>query len=302
MRFVRFITTAGEDAVGVEENDHVIHLKSSFGSDPNPILPLLGLSAQDRGAILHASRHRTINKEEVRLLSPLARPGKVLAVARGYLRTNEKSVSEDATRYLFMKRSDGVLGPSDSIPLASPAVAVVAEIEIALVLAQRARHVTKNSALSYVGGYTIANDVSARELDMPPAGRRDQHLDGFMDWLNGKWLDGFLALGPSIVTPDEWSDNGDRRISTLISGTSTVIGSTARLTHGFDEIVASASDLMTLHPGDVILTGMPETPKPERHLNAGDVVQGEVEGLGVLVNPVVAESDGATSLDEATTT
>lgn len=175
-----------------------------------------------------------------------------------------------------------MLGPSDRLELEAPAREVVAEIEIAIVIGQTARNVSQDAALDYIAGYTIANDVSARSLNLPPAGRRDRALDGFLDWLNGKWLDGYLVMGPTIVTAEEWHDDGQVSLSTRISGITTVQGSTGDMLFSFEEIVSFASHLMTLRPGDVILTGMPETPKPERHLVPGDVIEGEVFGLGIL--------------------
>lgn len=288
MRIARFLTPAGSPTVGVVGPDTAIDVSSSLEAE-DPDLAFLRLEPDERQQLVdNTPEERRFPASEVRILAPVAHPGKVLAIARGYRRAQESAVSDDATPYVFLKRTDDLLGPSDPIVIGPPATAVVAEIEIGLVIGRRAKDVPVESAPDFVAGFTIGNDVSARGIDLPPPGRRDPKLDGFLDWLNGKWLDGFLALGPEIVTTEEWSDNGARRIETRISGARTVAGNTADLLHGFDEVVAFASRLMTLQTGDVILTGMPETPKPERWLSPGDLVEGKVEGLGILRNPVVA--------------
>lgn len=292
MNLVRAALPDASVIVGAIQGAAIVDLSSelrALDEMVDPMLTLLQLSAARRQELVESATRAAnhVSLQEVHLLSPVQGPGKVLAVARGYARQQEPSITSDATPYLFLKRSDDILGPTDPIPVGPPATAVVAEIEIGIVIGRRARSVSIEAAVDSITGYTIGNDVSARGLDLAPPGRRDAGLDGFLDWLNGKWLDGFLVLGPAIVTRDEWPDGKNRQLVTRISGAETVTGNTSQLLHGFGEIVAFASRLMTLQPGDVILTGMPETPKPERLLAAGDLVEGEVDGLGLLRNPVV---------------
>ena len=115
-------------------------------------------------------------------------------------------------------------------------------------------------------------------------------MDGFIDWLTGKWMDGFAILGPAIVTADEAGDLGDVRIISRISGEVRVDGSTKNVNIKWDELIAFTSRLMTLRPGDIITTGMPHGIGEEIMLKPGDTVEGEIERLGVLRNPVVAEA------------
>ena len=120
--------------------------------------------------------------------------------------------------------------------------------------------------------------------------RRDVELDKFFDWLHGKWLDGFAILGPAVVTPDEIPDVRSLAVETRVSGAVRVAGNTGNMIFGFPEIVSFASRLMELHPGDVIATGMPHQEGPEIPLEPGDVVEGQIDHLGVLRNPVIAEA------------
>jgi 2-keto-4-pentenoate hydratase/2-oxohepta-3-ene-1,7-dioic acid hydratase in catechol pathway len=144
--------------------------------------------------------------------------------------------------------------------------------------------------MDHVIGYTICNDVSGRELDVPAPGRREKEMDGFLDWLNGKWMDGFAILGPAIVTKDEAGDLGAARIRSIVSGEVRVDGTTGNVNIPWDELIAFASTLMTLNAGDVITTGMPHGHGAEIYLKAGDVVEGAIDGLGTLRNPVIAEA------------
>ena len=122
------------------------------------------------------------------------------------------------------------------------------------------------------------------------AGRRDADFDGFIDWLNGKWMDGFAILGPAILTKEEAGDLSDARIVSRVSGEVRVDGTTGNVNIPWDELIAFISRTVTLNPGDIITTGMPHGIGDEVFLKAGDVVEGEIAGLGVLRNPVVAEA------------
>lgn len=290
MKLARAKTRDGTILTGHLDGGRLVEFGTATEPVNDEIVALIQMSATRRQEKLATalSEGRTHDLSDLQLLTPIPSPGKVLAIARGYARPTEPERGANATPYLFLKRSDGVIGPTEPIVLDAPASSVVAEIELAVVIGQPARNVAVPEALDAVGGYTIGNDVSARSLDLPAPGRRDADLDKFMNWINGKWLDTYLALGPSIVTSDEWEDDGNRMLTTRVSGQETVVGNTSRLLHSVSEVVAFASHLMTLSPGDIILTGMPETPKPERHLQPGDVVEGEIDGLGTLSNPIVA--------------
>jgi 2-keto-4-pentenoate hydratase/2-oxohepta-3-ene-1,7-dioic acid hydratase in catechol pathway len=227
----------------------------------------------------------------VRLLAPIANPGKLIAVAGGYYaHEGAEPLGPDALPLLFAKRTDEIGGPGDPITLWRMSPGVVDEIEAALVIGKDGKDIPREQAMDHVMGFTICNDVSGRELAVPPPGRRDKELDGFIDWLNGKWLDGFAILGPAIVTKDEAGDLADARIVSRVSGEVRVDGSTKNVNISWDKLISFASRLMTLRTGDIITTGMPHGTGEEIMLKPGDVVEGEIERLGVLRNPVVGEA------------
>jgi 2-keto-4-pentenoate hydratase/2-oxohepta-3-ene-1,7-dioic acid hydratase in catechol pathway len=243
-------------------------------------------------AVVSAARAgHPVPEDSVSLLAPIANPGKLIAVAGGYYEhEGAERLRPDALPLLFAKRTDDIKGPGDPITIWEISPGVIDEIEVAIVIGKEGKNISRQQAMEHVFGYTICNDVSGRELAVPPPGRRDKDMDAFIDWLNGKWLDGFVILGPAIVTADEAGDLGDVRIVSRISGEVRVDGSTKNVNIPWDELIAFTSRLMTLRPGDIITTGMPHGLGEEIMLKPGDSIEGEIERLGVLRNPAVAEA------------
>jgi 2-keto-4-pentenoate hydratase/2-oxohepta-3-ene-1,7-dioic acid hydratase in catechol pathway len=159
------------------------------------------------------------------------------------------------------------------------------EVELAAVVGRPMRNVATEDALAHVFGYTVANDVSARDL---------QFGDG--QWVRGKSLDTFCPLGPVIVTADELPDPQVLGLRTRVNGETVQDSNTAEMVFGVAELLAFCSDSFTLEPGDVVLTGTPwgcgEFMDPRRSLRHGDVVEVEVDGIGVLRNEVVVHRAG----------
>ena len=155
------------------------------------------------------------------------------------------------------------------------------EVELALVIGKRAQHVQIEEAMDYVFGYTIANDVSARDM---------QFGDG--QWVRGKSQDTFCPLGPTVVTADEVANPGELALSTRVNDVIKQDSNTRELIFGLAELVAYCSQNFTLEPGDVILSGTPwgcgEFMTPAEHLQPGDIVECRIEGLGSLRNTVIA--------------
>jgi 2-keto-4-pentenoate hydratase/2-oxohepta-3-ene-1,7-dioic acid hydratase in catechol pathway len=154
------------------------------------------------------------------------------------------------------------------------------EVELAVVIGRRGRDIAADRALHHIFGYTVANDVSARDL---------QFLDGGQ-WYRGKSLDTFCPLGPWIVTTDELGDARGLRLTLRVNGVTKQDASTDDLIFAIPEIIASASAGRTLYPGDVILTGTPGgvgfTRTPPEFLSVGDLVEAEIERIGLLRNRV----------------
>lgn len=215
-----------------------------------------------------------------RLVAPL-RPGKVVAIGLNYLdHVRETGMTAPERPLVFAKWPSSVIGPDEAIVVDPELAARVDwEVELAAVIGTTARNVPVKTALDHVLGYTVANDVSARDV---------QFADG--QWVRGKSFDTFCPLGPVLVTTDEVPDPQALGLSTRVNGEVVQDSSTSEMVFGVAELIAFCSRSFTLEPGDVLLTGTPwgcgEFMTPQRSLAAGDVVECEVEGLGVLRNPV----------------
>ncbi|MCC6756233.1 MAG: fumarylacetoacetate hydrolase family protein [Solirubrobacterales bacterium] len=291
---IRYTQAGGTAKLGWLEAGQVFDLEagSSGRAGAGDMRALLRLGSQIVAELVDVAKGRGgVPESDVHLLAPIDNPGKLLAVAGGYYASKDAArLGPDAQPLVFCKRTDDIAGPGDPIVLHRMSPDVVDEIEIAIVIGVGGKDIPRERAMEHVFGYTICNDVSGRSLALPPAGRRDANFDGFIDWLNGKWMDGFAILGPEILTKAEAGDLSDARIISRVSGEVRVDGTTGNVNIPWDELIAFISRLMTLNPGDIITTGMPHGVGDEVFLKAGDVVEGEIAGLGVLRNPVVPEA------------
>jgi 2-keto-4-pentenoate hydratase/2-oxohepta-3-ene-1,7-dioic acid hydratase in catechol pathway len=175
------------------------------------------------------------------------------------------------------------------VPLPDVSGQVDWEAELAVVVGARARGVSVDNALGVVGGYMTSNDVSARSIDLGYERDIDDKAVSFFDWLAGKWCDGFAPLGPWLVTADEVPDPQDLTVELAVNGMTKQHGSTKDMIFTVAELIAHASRLMTLEPGDVILTGTPSGvgAASGEYLKAGDEMAVVVGRLGTLRNTVV---------------
>jgi 2-keto-4-pentenoate hydratase/2-oxohepta-3-ene-1,7-dioic acid hydratase in catechol pathway len=294
MRLVRYQAQDRRPRLGLLENGQIYDLEARSGgrADGGDMRAFLAQGQAVIDEVAAAARAgQPVPEDSVSLLAPIANPGKLIAVAGGYYEhEGAEPLRPDALPLLFAKRTDDIKGPGDPITLWRMSPGVIDEIEVAIVIGKEGKNIRREQAMEYVFGYTICNDVSGRQLNVPPPGRRDKEMDAFIDWLNGKWLDGFAILGPAIVTADEAGDLGDVRIVSRISGEVRVDGSTKNVNIRWDELISFTSRLMTLRPGDIITTGMPHGLGEEIMLKPGDTIEGEIERLGVLRNPTVAEA------------
>lgn len=231
---------------------------------------------------------------DVTLLAPLQRPGKLLAAAANY----QEHVVEgggpelDKSRIsprLFLKPSTSIVGPDAEISVPAETKQMDWEAELGVVIGRRCRNVAVADALDVVFGYVAANDVSARSLDLGYARDTDDKAVWFFDWLAGKWFDGFCPLGPWVLTADQVPDPQDLGLEFTLNGEVRQQGSTAAMIFSVAELVAHASRLMTLEPGDVLLTGtLAGTGVASgRFLAPGDEMAVSITGLGVLTTRVV---------------
>lgn len=212
--------------------------------------------------------------ESVQLLAPL-RPRKILAAAVNYQShvpsgsSITKSDEAPAVPQLFLKPASSVIGPGETIVLPEGAPRVDAEGELVVVMGRLCKSVPESEALDYVFGVTCGNDVSARHW------QRDD-----LQWWRAKGSDTFSPIGPAIATG---LDPDDLNLRTQVNGEETQAGNTGEMVHSTAKLISFASQVMTLEPGDLIFTGTPGVPPK---LDDGDLVEVEIDGLGVLRNPV----------------
>ena len=211
----------------------------------------------------------TIPLSRVRLLPPL-KPGKIICVGRNYAaHAQEHGAEVPEIPLLFLKPPSSVVGPGDPILLPPQSNQVEHEAELAVIIGQPGRWIKPEDALNHVFGYTIANDVTARDLQ-----RSDSQ------WTRGKGFDTFCPLGPWIETE---FDPSDAMITCHVNGELRQMASTRDMVFTIRQLIAFASTVMTLETGDLFLTGTPSGVSP---LKAGDILVTNIDGIGSLENPI----------------
>jgi 2-keto-4-pentenoate hydratase/2-oxohepta-3-ene-1,7-dioic acid hydratase in catechol pathway len=257
-RLIRFAVDA-KPAWGLVEEGEVFHLPDGpFGDGPA------------RGA-------RTGALDELDLLAPVA-PSKVICVARNYVaHAAEHKAEVPVQPLLFFKPPSSVIGPGGLIELPAESGQVEHEGELAIVIGRRCRRIAEGEAWSAVLGISCGNDVTARDI------QRSEKL-----WTRGKGFDTFCPVGPWIVAGLTCEDAADLEVRCSVNGEVRQLGRTREMIFSPSTLISYISQVMTLEPGDLILTGTPAGVSP---LEPGDRVTVEIEGVGALTNPVVGEPD-----------
>ncbi|PGZ98580.1 2-hydroxyhepta-2,4-diene-1,7-dioate isomerase [Bacillus pseudomycoides] len=219
---------------------------------------------------------------EVKVEAPVPAPGKMICVGHNY-REHILEMKRELPSYpvVFAKFANTVIGPQDDIPFYPISEQLDYEAEFAFVIGKRARNISQEEALEYVAGYTIANDITYRDLQ-----RRT------LQWLQGKTVEGSAPMGPWLVTSDELQDPASLEVVLTVNGEERQRSNTANLVFSVQYLVEFLSNLMTLEPGDVILTGTPGgvgvACNPQVFLKDGDVVKIEIDKIGTLENRVTS--------------
>ncbi len=283
---------------GVLTDAGIVDIPSAWhGSDsPSTIKEVIerGPAFLAQLAELAASAKDVIALDSVKLCAPIPRPGKVLGLAGNYAEhikeAGMKLGLSDSPRVTtvprpFLMPGTAVIGPGDQIPWPAYSQTIDYELELAVVIGQKAKDVTPEQAPQCIAGYTIANDVSARTVTFVK-NRAKRPWDEFYDWLNGKWADGFCPMGPYLLTADEIDDVQNLNMKLSVNGQVRQDANTSQMIHPVSQIVSFLSHLMTLEPGDVIATGTPSGVgmATGNFLKAGDRIDATIEYLGTLTN------------------
>jgi 2-keto-4-pentenoate hydratase/2-oxohepta-3-ene-1,7-dioic acid hydratase in catechol pathway len=289
MKLPTFHTDDGPH-VGVVEDDELVDITAvdgRLGPDLGAVLAA-GLLDQVAGLVAVAPRRPLAG---ARLTSPVLRPPKFLAIGLNYAKhVAESGMDKPAHQLWFNKQSTCAIGTGAPIHIPRASNVVDYEGELAFVIGRRCRHIPRDRAPEVIAGYTICNDVSVRDWQARTP-----------TMTMGKSFDTHGPLGPWMVTSDELGDPHRLALRTWVNDDLRQDGKTDDLIYDCYDMVEHLTTAFTLEPGDVISTGTPAgvgiAMKPPGLLKAGDVVRIEIEGIGVLANPVIDEPDTATGLD-----
>jgi 2,4-didehydro-3-deoxy-L-rhamnonate hydrolase len=218
-----------------------------------------------------------------RIGTPIARPSKIICIGLNYAdHAKETNANPPAEPVIFMKATTALCGPFDNVIIPKNATKTDWEVELAVVIGKKASYVSEANAQEYIAGYCLHNDISEREFQLERHGT----------WDKGKGCDTFAPIGPWLVTPDELPDINNLRLWLKVNDKMMQDGTTANLIFNVPFLVSYTSQFMTLLPGDVISTGTPAGVglgmKPQLFLQAGDVMELGIDGLGVSRQTCVA--------------
>jgi 2-keto-4-pentenoate hydratase/2-oxohepta-3-ene-1,7-dioic acid hydratase in catechol pathway len=284
MRLATIQTAAGPHAA-LLVNDQYVDLNATDPGLPSTVRELLLDSVELRRAAEVARQPHSIRypAKGVKVLPPIPDPQKIVCLGLNY---SDHAAETNATLpkdpILFSKYATALIGPEEPIVLPAISNEVDYEAELVIVIGKRGRHLTPEIAMQHVAGYSVGHDVSARDWQLKKDGKQ---------WMVGKTFDTFAPLGPVLVTADEVPDPHNLPIRLRLNGQVMQNSNTNQMIFKVGQIVSHLSKIFTIEPGDLIYTGTPPgvgvARKPPVFLKTGDVVEIEIEGLGVLRNPVV---------------
>src|ERR1700758_3861412 len=275
MKLIRF-GEPGAEKPGVLLDDHTRLDVSTFFSDYDEEFFGSGGLEQLRQRLMdtHVSTLRRVSPQE-RLGPPIRRPSKIVCVGLNYRdHAAESGMQLPSEPVLFFKATSSLVGPNDALVIPRGAEKVDWEVELAVIIEKKANYVPREQASEFIAGYALHNDYSERSFQLEHGGQ----------WSKGKSADTFAPLGPFLATRDEIPNAGNLKMWLMVNGTSRQNSSTSNMIFDVATLVSYVSNFMTLLPGDLISTGTPAGVglgmNPPVYLNAGDVVELGIEGLG----------------------
>jgi 2-keto-4-pentenoate hydratase/2-oxohepta-3-ene-1,7-dioic acid hydratase in catechol pathway len=280
MKLVTFSDASGIARAGVLADSSVVDISSRFRS----VLSIIhgGAEALDAANQLASTASSPIPLDQVKLLAPLQEPPRIFCVGLNYRdHAVESKMEIPEVPTIFLKLSSALIGPNAAIELPSISSQPDYEAEFACVIGKGGSRIAREDWQEHVFGYTILNDVSARDVQLATT-----------QWTLGKSFNTFAPLGPAIVTKDEIADPHTLDVKLAIDGEELQHSNTRELIFKLPDLIAYISSITPLQAGDIISTGTPAGVglgrSPQRWLRPGETVMIEVSGLGTLVNPVVA--------------
>jgi len=294
LKLVRYVH-CGDESYGILKNGRIIDLPSLLrlrgDNPPKSLEDLIAsgweikkidklISSLSDGEITRIA----VKEEKASLKAPILSPPKIICLGLNYTDHAEESGAEIPEEpIIFMKPRTSIVGPEEPVVKPSFVKELDYEVELAIIIGKRGKNISVSQASEHIFGYTIFNDISARDI---------QFKDG--QWTRGKSFDTFAPIGPCITTTAQIEDPNNLRLKTRVNGETRQDSTTGRMVFNVHEIVYHLSRVMTLEPCDIIATGTPRgvaafmKPKP-KFLQPGDTVEVEIENIGTLRNPIIEE-------------
>ncbi|KAL4104951.1 hypothetical protein QTP88_020227 [Uroleucon formosanum] len=287
MRFVQY-RDGSERGLGIQLNDSksIVSLSGVDSTIPVDMVSFLHSEySVERIEKIVQEKKKVLQSNQVELLPCITKPDKVICVGLNYKgHCDEQKKPYPVEPFFFSKFPSTIIGPHDAVRHSSKSKALDWEVEMAVVIGSTCKNVDINDAYKYVFGYTIAQDISARDW---------QKTRNNGQWLIAKSMDTFCPLGSVLVHKNEIPDPHLLQIKCSINGVMKQSGSTEELIHRVDKLVSFLSNLITLLPGDIILTGTPSGVgvfrEPKEFLKVGDIIESEISCIGKMENPVIAD-------------
>ncbi|CAH2097047.1 unnamed protein product [Euphydryas editha] len=282
MKFVQFVYNEkpNDIRVGYLEGDKVVDINKADSSLPSNLLDILKNGDIEKVKKLKSSNPPSVPLPSIKLAAPIHGNDKVLCIGLNYKdHCEEQKLTPPEVPMIFSKFSSTIIGQKDAVRLRTDVTDKVDwEVELTVVIGKKASNVKAANAFDYIMGYTVAQDISARDWQK---GTRNGG-----QFLLGKSMDTFCPIGPCITTSDEIGDPQNLDIKCSVNGVLKQSSNTNQLVHKIPNVIERLSSVMTLLPGDIILTGTPGGVgmyrSPPEYLKPGDVIQSEIQNIGVL--------------------